>query len=222
MAYDQVGIVNLGLGRIGVGRISSIDENTNQAIRAKAAWEYLVDEVLARKDWIFAKTRVALAQSTTEPVYGWSYAYPLPADFIRLAKGHKTSIMDDVPVSPDGYPYVVETLASGQLVLLSNYDNSSEDLYIRYIRRIGDYRKFSAAFVKALGFRIAAEMAIPLAEGMKKFEMMMNLYELALKEADGLNASMDYVEDERGSDSWELAGRDTAPDKRMTYSVTEI
>jgi hypothetical protein len=209
MAYSIVGIVNLALGRIGVKRLAAWPETTSpQGIAAENVWQYVRDEVLGAKDWRFAKTRVALAQSVTEPLSIWSYAYTLPSDFIKLARG----TTDDPAVYPntiddETYPWAIESLPDGTFCLLTNYDNSSYDIFINYIRREENPVRYSAAFINALAFRLAAELAIQLPESRAKFSDMMNLYEMALIKAEGFNASLDSLEDERGSDDWESAGR---------------
>ena len=204
MAYSQTGIVNLGLGKVGIARIANLNEDSPSAIRAHQVWDYVLDEVLEAKDWRFAKTRKALAKSTTVPVSGWSYAYPLPADFLRLCKGTPS----DPVVYPSGYPWVVEALESGLLALLSNFDDSSESLVVQYIRRISDVTKFSASFANTLAWRIGAEVAIIKTEAQGKFEFAMKGYAAALKRAEGITQGLDYVEGEEGSTSWADSGRD--------------
>ncbi len=203
MAYSQTGILNLSLGKIGVKRIANISEDSNQAIKARDIWEYIRDEVLEAGEWKFAKLRVALAQSTTEPLYGWDYAYPLPADYLKLCLG----TVKDPSVYPTGNDHIVESLPNGRMVMLTNYDNSSVDLFINYIRRVVDEAKYSPGFVSALAFRIGAELAIPLTEGKRKYDTLMGFYELALRRALGVNQSMDSLEDETGSMDVVTAGR---------------
>ena len=219
MAYSNVGIANLALGRIGVSKISVLTEKSDQSIAVNAVWEYIRDEVLSAKDWVFATRRVALAQSVLEPIYNYSYAYALPTDFLRLAKQKK----DDPSVYYAGssselstmleevyqvnWSYVFETLTDGNLYLLSNYDNTDYDIYIKYIRQVIDPAKYSPSFISAFAFRLAAEVSIPLTESLKKFESMLTLYNMALQLADGLNQSMNYEENETGTDDWDKAGR---------------
>lgn len=221
MAYSVVGVVNMALQRIGVGAIAALTEDSPQAIEANRVWEYIRDEVLAAKDWAFARTRVALAQNTTSPEYTFDYAYTLPNDFLRLCREKKgdpsvypegllasSYIEGDTIVKVPTYQYVVESLADGTLCLFTDYDNSDGyDLFIKYIRKEDNPQKWTAPFISALAFRLSAELAIPRTEGLKKFEMMMILYEKALMIADGVNMSSDYVENEAGSDDWERAGR---------------
>lgn len=204
MAYSIVGISNLALRRIGVKRIASLSEDSPQAIDVNACWEYIRDLVLEAKDWKFAKIRKKLAQSAITPEYGWAYAYGLPEGFLRLCREDE----DDHPVYPPSYPYKIETLSDGNIYILSNYDNTdNDDFYITCIVRVTDPAKYSASFIDALAWRLGAELSIPRTEARLKFSDCMNVYEVALAKAEGLNQFFDYFEDEAGSDSWESAGR---------------
>lgn len=238
MSYSVVGIANLALSKIGAKIIASVDENTPNAIKVKTVWDYVLDEVLQAKDWRFSKTRVELATITTEPVFAYSYAYQLPADFLRLIKPNRTYIPStnpadyyyglitqgddsesysaflsyDAPVWPPGYSYIIEEVvvsAKSQLLcLLTDYYDSTLPLKINYIRRETNPAKYFPLFVNALATRLAAELAIPVTEDIRKNQLMMQLYKTALRDAEIYNQSMDFLAtDETGSTSWETAGR---------------
>lgn len=220
MAYSVVDIANLALIRIGVKNISSLTENSVQAITANTTWQYIRDEVLSVKEWAFAKTRVALAKNLIAPAYGFSYAYTLPTDFLRLCSQDSA----DASVFPSGLyseeyetgnsiittsftNYKIETISDGSLCLVTNYDNSTDNIYITYIRRITDVSKFSPLFINALAFRWAAEMAINRTETRSKFSDMMALYQSSLRTAESLNQSLNYLHEETGTNSWTTGGR---------------
>ncbi len=205
MAYSNVGIANLALRRIGVGRIASFEEDSVQAIDINAAWEYIRDEVLQAKDWRFAKRRATLAQSTITPEYEWDYAYATPDGFLRLCRDDPT----DHPVFPADYPWKIETLSDGNIYLLSDYDSvtGSDDFIITFIKRITDPSKYSALFISTLSWRLAAELSTGRTESPVKFKDCMNMYKISLDQAEGHNMSLDSLEDETGSDSWDSAGR---------------
>lgn len=374
MAYSQLGITNLALGRIGVKRITDIDpavDTSTQAADADAVWEYIRDEVLEDKDWVFAKKRVALPQSFQTPWSGFDYAYILPSDFLRLARQDD----NDPPVYPSGYNYkfeeqdivadegtisdfdpapgysvgadarvgkyrtlnfgsskylyiaatykqegaagikiVLETAADDTLavsdsndtitislanatssknaanliqvalralaevndidvsewtvtenaayaaarpiigedsavamadgdkvydcilqvaasatntsyfppvettywteidatitrVLVTDYDDVGGEVIIKYIRRVTDVTKYTAIFINAFAWRLAAELSILRKEARKDFNDCMKIYGIALDRADALNQASDYLEDETGNDDWETAGR---------------
>ena len=203
MSYSIVGIVNLALRRVGVARIVSLIAKTPQAIDADACWEYIRDIVLQTKDWKFAKRRYKCPQSVITPQYNWDYAYGLPEGFLRLCREDK----DDSPVYPAGYPYKFETLSDGNLYILSDYNNANDDFYITYILKITDPEKYFPAFIDALAWRLAAELAIPRTEGKEKFKWCIDMYKISLTMAEEVNQCLDYLEDETGSTEWEDAGR---------------
>jgi hypothetical protein len=114
LAYTQVGIVNLALGRLGVKVITTITEVTPQAQAANRVWEYIRDEVLEAKEWRFAKTRDKLARAPVSPMYTYDYAYVLPNDFLRLPKG-KDPVEDPAfyPISVLDYKFETLQLPEG-------------------------------------------------------------------------------------------------------------
>jgi hypothetical protein len=108
----------------------------------------ILQEVLSEREWKFAKTRVALQQNAQFPEGGYRYAYPLPADYLRLVRPREIPeerrIADaaewgwggdgygwfrhrDIPVHPhEAVPYIIEAVLSADGVsytnnLLTNY-----------------------------------------------------------------------------------------------------
>jgi len=212
MAYSNVGIVNMALQRIGAkSSVTTLDppDGSPNSIKAYAVWEYILDEVLETVKPKFATVRRALSQSTTDPINTdvYEYSYPLPADFICFADDYK----DDLAVWPQPgiEPYVIEAANDGTLCLFTNYDSTEEedDVYITYVRKVVDPAKFSPSFINCLCYRLAAELTLSVAESGSKFEFMMKMYGSSLKKAKAGSRGLDYFEDEKGSDSWEDAGR---------------
>src|ERR1700758_815980 len=124
MPYSDTSIANLALNRIGArGNITSLDENSPNAVKVKAVWDHIFQAVLSERDWKFAKTRVELALSETAPLYGYTQAWAIPADFLRFVRPHVRPPdtnwyawlwgpegwgyyrRDDPPFWPSGWPY---------------------------------------------------------------------------------------------------------------------
>lgn len=204
MVYSVNGIANLACGRIGVGAFIWDDGSVTDQ-RVQRVYEYVRDIVLEAKGWKFSTRRFELAQVDDPlPEYGWDYAYGLPSDFLKLASPDK----DDSIISPETYPWRIETLSDGNLYFLCDYDNTDNDgLYIRCVVRIADPTKFSPSFVDALAWRLAAELSTTATESSSKFKWCMDNYELSLMKAEGINRSLDHLVDETGSTLWEDAGR---------------
>ncbi len=206
MAYSVIDIVNLALGRIGQVKIDLLTENSTAADQANLVWPYVRDEVLSAADWVFAKTRVALARNSVAPVQGFLYAYILPSDFLRICRNRA----DDPPIYPPGAAdgkYVVETLADGTLCLFTDYDNTDTDIVIQYIRRETNPARYTPIFISAVAYRMGGELSLILPESGTKLKDMMTLYSRALSTAKGVNLSSDRLADETGNEDWVNAGR---------------
>ena len=91
--------------------------------------------------------------------------------------------------------------------LLCDYDNTDFNLYINYIKKVVDPTIYTSAFINALAMRFAAELSVKLTENPKKFQVMFQLYQAALRSATAQAESLDSVEDESGGDDWVSAGR---------------
>lgn len=220
MAYSVIDIVNLALGRIRQPKISSLTEGSTAADQASLAWPYIRDEVLEAADWTFAKTRKALAQNATTPVGDFDYAYTLPPDFLRMCQDKQNDptvypngmvstsyIFGELYVQGTKYNYVLETLNDGTKVLLTDYDNSTVSLIIKYVRREQNPVRYSASFVRAAADRLSAELAPVLTGSLKIEEAAWARYEVSLRRAKGVDATGDYVPNETGNTDWEDAGR---------------
>lgn len=232
----SIGIItsmaNIALGRIGANNITDINEASPNAIKAAMVYEYVRDEVLQQKDWRFAKIRAALVKNATAPLYGHLYAYTMPSDFLRLARSRHPSTKGtnpeatpsgewyravgpfgegyypyDPPVYPAGLPYIIEALPSGALVLMTDYDNTDNPLYINYIRKVTDATKYTPTFKTCLIYRWAEEMSVAVTENAVKSRDMAMKYREYLNSAEAVNESSDFLEDETGSSAWEDAGR---------------
>lgn len=209
MAYSIAGIVNTALQRIGAkGTITGLNDGSPNAIRANTVWEYILNEVLEEIKPKFATVRVALAQGATAPANSemYDYAYPLPADYLCIAEGSK----DDPAISPSSVaPYVIETLADESLCLMTNYDSTtaSYDIYLTYVRKVTNPGRFTASFINALANRLGAELSLVIPESLNKFDAFMTMYDRTRRKAKAGSRSQDSLADEKGSDSWETAGR---------------
>lgn len=132
MNYSQSQISNLALGRIGArGQITSVNENSPNAVKVLAVWDAIFQEVMAERDWKFAKTRTQLQLSPVIPLYTFRHAWALPSDFLRFVRplrlppdrrryfwgwgpeGNGWYHREDPPFWPGGIPYKVETLTAG-------------------------------------------------------------------------------------------------------------
>lgn len=78
MAASKVSIWNEALDAIRESTVASIDEDSNQARKARAAYESVLAEMLEAHEWGFAGRRASLAAVTNTRDGEWAYAYAMP------------------------------------------------------------------------------------------------------------------------------------------------
>lgn len=142
MATSIVDICNNALVRIGSKTITSLSDGDKVANACNTVYARARDTLLRQHLWNFAITRTELASEEDAPVFGFSYSFPLPADFIRAVK------LDDTDS-----PYKIE---QGKLVT----DSSTAQLV--YVARIEDVTKFDPLFVEALTLSMAINLTYVL------------------------------------------------------------
>lgn len=162
MALSEVGICNLALGWLGANLITSIDDDTVEGRLCDANYESSRDAALEDRDWTFATSRRSLTLLGTAPAFGYSKAFQLPAECLRVIRAcSDVDFLDDTDWVREGN------------TLLANVDT----LYAKYIKRITDTNLFSPLFVQAVAARLATDIAIPITGSRDMQDLMYALYE---------------------------------------------
>lgn len=173
---SEVDIANLALAHLGDrATVSSINppEGSAQAEHCQRFYPIARDLTLEAHEWGFATRRANLALLTDTPPPGFAYVYVLPVD----CRNPIDLIDPNVPVffplterdchwmdnawSPPPTPYELETRADGTGVIYTNLQNAM----LRYIANTTDTTKFSAQFVDAVSWLLAAYLAGPVIKG---------------------------------------------------------
>lgn len=106
-------------------------------------------EVIRKHPWNFAIKRASLTKDATAPTFGYSQAYNLPSDYIRLV----TIGDDSIDNLRDRYE-----IENGQ-ILGSDLDTATADtINIRYLYDVTDVSKFDSLFIKTLYLQLAINM----------------------------------------------------------------
>ncbi len=173
MPISSVAICNIALGMVGGKRIQSIESPTSfEEIMCSILYEPTVEEVLRSHEWACAIHRQELAQLADPPITGdFGYAYQLPQDPYCLRALN-------IPDAPEAV-YIVE----GRTLLCS-----LSQVKLRYIKRVSDPTQFDSLLVKAIAFRLAADLAVPIKDSQISFDQAIKMYELQLRRAATINA----------------------------------
>jgi len=157
---------------------------------------------------------VAIADGALIPSYGGVTGDPVTTTGTKYQILLASAVTGDLTFTPStmGLTCTLDDISlikvEDRLCILSDYEDSEDDpFYITYIRRITDVTRYTASFINALAWRLAAELSTTRTESAQKFQFCMEMYNRAINQAEGLNLSYDYLEDERGDDSWLNAGK---------------
>lgn len=177
-------ICSNALGYLGAQPINSLTDDTSE--RAKLCnriYKSQRNELLAEHDWNFALKRAELVQTTNTPICvtvdDFAIEYQLPIDLLRVKKAGNGSLGTLHP------RYRIE----GDKLLT---DESA--MSILYIYEVTDPLLFSPQFVKALEYKLAAVMAIPLTADIAKAQVLASFLEDSLSKGKNLDTREDSIQ----------------------------
>lgn len=181
MAASEVAICNSALIKLGVETITSLNDNSRQAMLCKEQYPKIRNKLLYAHPWNFAMKRATLVATGTTPVYEFAYQYTLPSDCLRIW---------DTQYGPRRDFYQRE----GDY-LYSNYS----DVSIRYISQVTDPTKFSPSFDECLALMLAIDLEFSLVQSNSFKNTLLQELQLELRDSRSFDAqenpSYPYEED---------------------------
>ena len=151
---SRVDICNLALLFCGSGsKITSLTDNSAAARALNASYDLIRKAELRANYWSFALKRDALPASASPPAWGYTNAFPLPGDFVRLVQINDFYLVPSILDYNDGdaSAYAIEVNA-GVLSVLTHYN---APLKIKYVWDVQDEGTFDALFNVAFAARLA-------------------------------------------------------------------
>jgi hypothetical protein len=174
---SEVDIANRALTWISDKRIRDFNENSDQARAVQDCYALCRDGLIGDYPWIFAMKRALLAALTEAPAWGWTTAYQVPDDSLRIwqiadwwlvPNGAPGSVpgwgwypmSPDVGAMPAGYmpQSMMQYELEGQTIV-TNTPQVPMALPVRYVARVTNSNFFPPTFVDALTAKLAAEIA---------------------------------------------------------------
>jgi hypothetical protein len=166
-------LCNLALVRLGANTVVNIaTDSTSQANLCNILFDDLADEVMAEGSWTSTIRRVALAQTTNTPAFGYTYEYQLPVDPKAL------KILEVNHIKAGDIDYAIEDDK-----LLTDNDTIS----IRYVARLTDTEDWDIYLQRAFVARLASELAYPLTGDDRKAQLEFERYRIFVQEGLALN-----------------------------------
>jgi len=163
MPVSTVDIVNTALDYIGQGLLTSLEEDSPLAEKARRLWPLALDEVLRAHFWKCASNRAKLNELGEKPSFGFARAFGLPGDFIRLEETE---------------PRNARVKVEGRSLL-----TDEKEISIVYVRRLEDSTLYDATFRQCLALKLASMMAFGSAASTALSQDMDARYKEKLREA---------------------------------------
>lgn len=194
---SQIDIVNRAITKLGGARITSMNDNNKQARVMTALWDTVRQAELRKRFWSFALVRTTLPALATTPAWGFSFAYQLPPDFLRIVQ------VNDYFVDPnlldyrnmDDSPYAIE---GGNILT-----DFPAPLKIRYVADVTNPGDFDPLFVEAFASKLAYEGCEDLTQSNTKKDTAAKDYVAAVRDAAMTNA-IEKPPQGFADDSWML------------------
>lgn len=177
---DKLAIYREALRHLGVNaRLTGLTEVRSERYALDDAWEPAVEYLLAKGLWNFAMRSVELsADEDAEPLFGYSYAFSKPDDWVRTAS------ISDQGADMDGF----EDYSDEPGYWYANVDT----LYVSYVSNDDEYgwnvASWRQPFAKALAAYLAFDCGLPVAADRGTRKDMFQIYTRLLKEAKTLDA----------------------------------
>ena len=160
---STVDICNGALNQLGATTILSLTEDSKNARLCNSRYTQVRDGLFRTHPWNCLQKRVELAADTTAPAWGFSFAYTLPADCLRLLR-----ILD----------YDSNYKVEGRKIL-----SNTSSMKILYIGRITDPNEYDELLRETLSASLAADIAFAVTSNNTTATNMYNLFQDKLKDA---------------------------------------
>ncbi len=144
MNLSTTDIANAALGLVGAEKILNLVTDTSHPAKTcRFYWPIILQAVLESHPWKCVAQPAVLTTTTTAPPFGFDYAYPLPADFVRMVGLEE----------PDAQYRVY-----GGKVLHTDESPAC----INYVPLETDCTRYSAGLVRVLYLNLGYELALAL------------------------------------------------------------
>ena len=147
---SAVDLCNLSLGHLKIAPITSLSGSSTEEKICNLYYDITRQAVLESNNWAFAMKRVALAEDSGTPAFGWEYqSDTMPADFLKLVGLYDEC--GEIYINTNNQYYGFE---NGRILT-----DISAPYYVKYIADITDVAKFDRLFTMNFSFALATTMS---------------------------------------------------------------
>jgi len=185
MASSKVDICNLALDLLQVDDpVTDIDNPSTKTEELCSRWyDNTRREALRAHSWNFAIKRAQLAQDSTSPAFGYSAAFNLPADYIRLMYVTLNDVNAEQILDPQSY-----SVEDGQILIGGIRSVTPDALNIVYTYDADNVPRFDPLFTAYFYTLLAQNMAYSASQSntnIQRINGLMDQIESKAKAMDG-------------------------------------
>ena len=158
-----VDICNGALNQLGASTILSLTEDSKNARLCNSRYTQVRDALFRTHPWNCLQTRLELAASTDSPAWGFTYAYTLPANCLRLLR-----VLD----------YDSNYKVEGRKIL-----SNTSSMKILYVSRVTDPNEYDELLRETLSAALGADIAYAVTSNNTTSQNMILSYQEKLKDA---------------------------------------
>ncbi len=158
-----VDICNGALNQLGASTILSLTEDSKNARLCNSRYTQVRDALFRTHPWNCLQTRLELAASSDSPAWGFTYAYTLPANCLRLLR-----VLD----------YDSNYKVEGRKIL-----SNASTMKILYIARITDPNEYDELLRETLSAALGADIAYAVTSNNTTSQNMIVSYQEKLRDA---------------------------------------
>lgn len=169
---SQIEICNAALYRLNGQPITSLADNTKEAVILTRIYDMTRKRLLRSHPWNFAIKKIELAQSVTAPAFEYTYAYPLPADCLRVITIYEPS--------------------SEWKVVGSEIHTNDSSLFLEYVADIDNEGLWDAVFTDLMVLKLAIDMCYAITGASAVAAQLKQEYDRVFREAKQYDAMEDF------------------------------
>lgn len=183
---SSIDICNHALSLVAADPIVDFSDGTRQAGLCARLYPIVLDQVLEARTWTFSTGRATLLPDATPPVWGYGQQFLIPSDWLRVLE-----VYANPPTSSNSNPTKpLEWNREGQYILCNK-----DKVYVSYTFRTTNTALMSPTFRDCLAYRLAGELAIPIAQNRTLMTDMVALYERKLSKAGSIDGAQGMREE---------------------------
>ena len=160
---STVDICNGALNQLGATTILSLTEDSKNARLCNSRYTQVRDALFRTHPWNCLQTRLELAASSDSPAWGFTYAYTLPTNCLRLLR-----VLD----------YDSNYKVEGRKIL-----SNASTMKILYISRVTDPNEYDELLRETLSAALGADIAYAVTSNNTTSQNMILSYQEKLRDA---------------------------------------